>query len=203
LARRRADRMRLAFKPTGQGRQVWRDKRHRLGGEAAERTLIATMAERRVLDGRFVVVDLNAELRRVAEQRLELGGDRSVIGAGESGRGERWRGRGGEKLNDQRKRDEERGQRRSERRQATLSASRPKRRHLAPQAHQQLPPRLHSVDERTPQRNCKSAWDNAPYCDPAPAQSLILFCSKQICALSAPRRHLNVCVQFGVSGLYL
>ena len=55
-----------------------------------------------VLGRRFVVVDLDAELRSVAKHRLELGGDRRVIGAGESGRGKRRRRRGGEKLNDER-----------------------------------------------------------------------------------------------------
>ena len=38
----------------------------------------------------------------VAKQRLELGGDRRVVRAGESGRGKRRRGRSGEKLNDER-----------------------------------------------------------------------------------------------------
>jgi hypothetical protein len=97
--------MRFAFKPTGQGRQVWRDKRHSLSGEAAQRTLIAAMARWVVLDGRFVVVDLDAELSGVAKERFELGGDRRVIGAGENGRGKsRRRGRG-KKLNDERKRN--------------------------------------------------------------------------------------------------
>ncbi len=58
-----------------------------------------------MLDRRFVVVDLDAELGGVAKERLELGGDRRVVGAGESGRGESRRRRGGEKLNDERKRD--------------------------------------------------------------------------------------------------
>ena len=122
MARRRANRMRVAVEPPGHGRQIRRDKGHSLSGEAAERTLIATMAKRRVLGRSFVVVDLNAELRRVAKQRLEFGGDRRVIGAGGNGRGKSRRGRGGEKLNDQRKRDEECGQRRPERRQAALCA---------------------------------------------------------------------------------
>jgi hypothetical protein len=98
--------MRLAVKSTRQGRQVWRDKGNGLGGEAAQRTLIATMAGRRVLGGRFVVVDLDAELGGVAKERLKLGGDRRVIGAGEDGRGDRRRSRSGEKLNDKRERDE-------------------------------------------------------------------------------------------------
>jgi len=93
--------MRLACESTGQRRQVWRDKRHSLSGEAAERTLIAAMAEWVMLDGRFVVVDLDAELSGVAKERLELGGDGRIIGAGESGRGKSRRRRGGEKLNDE------------------------------------------------------------------------------------------------------
>ena len=101
--------MRLAIKSTRQGRQIWRDKGHGLGGEAAKRTLIATMTGRRVLDRSLVVVDLDAELGGVAKERLELGGDRRVIGAGESGRGERGRRCGGEQLNDQRERDDKCG----------------------------------------------------------------------------------------------
>ena len=69
------------------------------------------MAERRVLARRAVIVDVGAEFRRVAEDRLELGGDRRVIGAGEVRRCERGGRRGGEKLNDERERDNERGQR--------------------------------------------------------------------------------------------
>jgi hypothetical protein len=80
--------VRFAFRPAGRRRQVRRDKRHSLSGEAAERTLIAAMAGRVMLDGRFVVVDLNAELGRVAKERLELGRDRRVIGASESRRGQ-------------------------------------------------------------------------------------------------------------------
>jgi hypothetical protein len=102
--------MRFAFKPAGQGRQVWRDERDGLSCEAAERALVAAMAERMMLDRRFVLVDLDAELGGVAKQRLELGGDRRIIGADESGRGESRRRRGGEKLNDERKRNGERRQ---------------------------------------------------------------------------------------------
>jgi hypothetical protein len=101
--------MRVGVEPFRQGWQIWRNKRHGLGGEAAERTLIATMAGRRVL-GRSFVVDLDAELRRVAEHRLKLGGDRSVIGAGEGGRRKCGRRCGGEKLNDERECDNECGQ---------------------------------------------------------------------------------------------
>jgi hypothetical protein len=128
--------MRFAFKPTGRRRQVWRDKRHSLSGEAAERTLIAAMAGRVVLDGRFVVVDLDAELGGVAKQRLELGRDRRVIGAGESGRGESRRRGGGEKLNDERKRNEKGWEPRPERCQATVRPPLLKRKCLAPEAHQ-------------------------------------------------------------------
>jgi hypothetical protein len=110
--------MRRAFKPAGQGRQVWRDKGHGLSGEAAERALIAAMAGRRVLGRSFVVVDLDAELGGVAKERLKLGGDRRVIGAGESGRRHRRRRCGGEKLNDERKGDEKGAQPRPERRTA-------------------------------------------------------------------------------------
>ena len=94
--------MRLAVEPAGQDRELRRDEGHSLSGEAAERALIATMAKRRVPGRNFVVVDLNAELRRVAEQRLESGGDRGVAGAGGNGRGKSRRRRGGEELNDQR-----------------------------------------------------------------------------------------------------
>ena len=149
--------MRFALKPTGQGRQVWRDKRHSLSGEAAERTLVAAMAGTGVLDRRFVVVDLDAELGGVAKQRLELGGDRRVIGAGESGRGKSRRRRGGEKLNDQRKRDDETrsaaigttsgGASRAVS-QAQMSGAR------GPPKH---PPMPHSVAERRSERNCMSA----------------------------------------------
>ena len=62
-----------------------------------------------------MVVDMRAESRRVAEDRLELGGDRGVIGADEGGRGERRRVGNGEKLNDERERNDERRQRRAER----------------------------------------------------------------------------------------
>ena len=88
-ARRRADRMRVAVEPVRQGRQVGRDKGHGLRGEAAERALVAAMTARRVLARRALSSLTWAQSsRRVAEQRLELGGDRRVIGAGEGGRGE-------------------------------------------------------------------------------------------------------------------
>jgi len=119
--------MRFACKPTGRRRQVWRDKRHSLSGKAAERTLIAAMARPVTVDGRFVVVDLDAELGGVAKERLKLGRDRRVIGASESRRSKSGRRRGGEKLNDERKRDDERRWWRSERRQGALRAPLPKR----------------------------------------------------------------------------
>ena len=124
-AGRRADRMRIAAEPLRQGRQVWRDKRHGLRGEAAERTLIAATTARRVLAGGFVIVDVGAELRRIAEDRLELGGDRRVISASESRRGERRRGRGGEQLNNERERDDECGQGRAKSRRAKLRPTQP------------------------------------------------------------------------------
>jgi hypothetical protein len=78
--------MRIAVEPLRQSRTVGGEKRHGLRCEAAERALIAAMAEWRVLRWSFVAVDLDAELRSVAEHRLELCGNRRVIGAGESGR---------------------------------------------------------------------------------------------------------------------
>jgi hypothetical protein len=128
--------MRFAFKPAGQFRQVRRDKRHSLSGKPAKRTLITAMAEWVMLDGRFVVVDLDAELSSVAKERLELSGDRRIIGAGESGPGKSRRCRGREKLNDEGKRNDKRRKRRSERRQAALSTPRPKRKCPEPEAHQ-------------------------------------------------------------------
>jgi hypothetical protein len=110
LTRRRADRVRVRREPLRQGGQLRRNKRYGLRGEAAERALIAAMAGRRVLGRSLVVVDLDAELGGIAKERLKLGGDRRVIGAGESGRGHRRRCRSGEKLNDKRKRDEKRRQ---------------------------------------------------------------------------------------------
>ena len=62
----------------------------------------------------LVVVDLGAELRSVAKDRLELGGDRRVVGASEDGRSKRRRCRSGEKLNDKRESDDESGQGRTQ-----------------------------------------------------------------------------------------
>ncbi len=63
--------MRFAIGPAEQDRQDWRNKRHCVGGAAAEKTLIATMAGP-VLRRRAVIVDVDAELRGVAEDRLEF-----------------------------------------------------------------------------------------------------------------------------------
>jgi hypothetical protein len=128
--------MRVAVESLRQDRQIRRDERYDLGGKPAEWTLIATMTGRRVLDRSFVVVDLDAELGRIPKERLKLGRDRGAIGARESGRGKSWRRRGGEKLNDERKRDQKGGQRRAERRRAALRTPSPKRKSLAPEAHQ-------------------------------------------------------------------
>jgi hypothetical protein len=54
-----------------------------------------------MLRRRTLIAGMGAELRRVAEERLEPGGDRRVIGAGESGRDHRGLRSGGEKLNDE------------------------------------------------------------------------------------------------------
>jgi len=130
------DRMRVAVEPLRRRRQIRRDERDGPSEEAAKRTLIATMAGRWVFRRNFVVVSLYAKLGRIAKQRPKLGGDRCVIGAGESGRGQSRRCRGGEKLNDQRKRDQKRSQGRAERPQAALPAPSPQRKCPAPEAHQ-------------------------------------------------------------------
>ena len=106
-----------------------------------------------MLDGRFVVVDLDAELGGVAKERLELGGDRRIIGAGESGRGDRGRCRGGEKLNDERKRNDKGRQRRSERRRAALCRAASQAQMSEPEAHQNALRCLYSVAERVGEGN--------------------------------------------------
>ncbi len=78
----------VAVETFRQRRNVGGYESHGLSGEAAERTLVAAMAERRMLAGRAEIVDVRAELRRIAEDRLELGGDRRVIGADKGGRSE-------------------------------------------------------------------------------------------------------------------
>ncbi len=78
--------MSIAFETSWQGQNVRGYESHGLGSEAAERAFVAAMAERRMLAGRAVIVDVGAERRGVAEDRPEFGGDRCVIGAGEGGR---------------------------------------------------------------------------------------------------------------------
>jgi hypothetical protein len=119
------------------------------------------MAGRRMLGRDLVVADLDAELGRVAEERLKLGGDRRVIGAGEGGRGDRRRRRGGEKLNDKRERDEKGRKRRSERRQAALCAPLPKRKCPAPEAHQNILRCPCSLAECVRERNWSSFLTSA------------------------------------------
>ena len=111
------------------------------------------MVGRVVLDRRFVVVDLDAKLGGVAEQRLELGGDRRVVGAGESGGGKSRRRRGREQLNDERKRNDKGGQGRAERRHAAPCPPVPKRECLAREACQNTPSMLCLVAERVSERN--------------------------------------------------
>jgi hypothetical protein len=197
VARRRADRARVGMELIRQGRQVWRDKGYGLGGEAAERTLSAAMAGRRMLGRGLFVADLDAELGRIPEQRLKLGGDRHVIGAGESGRGHGRRRRGGEKLNDEREGDDKGCKRRPERGRAALSAPVPKRKFSAAEAHQTSLRCLHWVSEGTRERNCPPGT-TSPHALPA-CFNLILFCSQQICVLSAPGRRPNVCTQLVAS----
>ena len=152
--RRRADRMRLAYRfgragPAGPARQTPRPGR-RSGRADIDRSNGRTA---HAAPARLVVVDLDAELRGVAKERLELGGDRRVIGAGESGRGHRRRRRGGEKLNDERERDEKGRKWRPERRRAALCAPRPRHKFPAAEAHQHIPPMLYSVAECVRERN--------------------------------------------------
>jgi hypothetical protein len=116
--------VRFAFKPAGQRGQVWRDKPDGLSSEAANRTLIATMARWVMVGWRFVVVDLDAELSGVAKERLEFDRYRRVISAGESRCRKRGRRRGGEELNKKRKGDDQRCERRPQPRRAKLCATR-------------------------------------------------------------------------------
>ena len=62
--------MRVAVEAFRQRRNVRGYESHALSGEAAERTLVATMAERRMLAGRAEIADVRAELGHVAEDRL-------------------------------------------------------------------------------------------------------------------------------------
>ena len=85
------------------------------------------MIARRLRRGRALVVDMGAEARGVAENRLEIGGDRSGVGACHSWPGQRLLVGHGDQLDDKRKRDDEGGQGRPEGRKAPPRASRPKR----------------------------------------------------------------------------
>ena len=53
------------------------------------------MTDRRVLARDAVIVDVDAEIGSVAKDRLKLGGDRGIIGAGEGRRSNGGRRRGG------------------------------------------------------------------------------------------------------------
>jgi hypothetical protein len=90
-----------------QGGDFRRDQHGRLRRELAERALIVTMTGWRLW--RALVVDLNAECGRVAEPRLEIGGDPGCLGLLHSGRGKRLVIGNGDKLDDQRQRHEEGG----------------------------------------------------------------------------------------------
>ena len=115
--------MRIAIKPAGQRRQVWRDKPDGLSSEAANRTLIATMARGVMVRWRFVVVDLDAELSGIAKERLEFDCYRRVISARERRCRERRRRRCGEKLKKERKGDDQRCELRTQPRRAKLYAT--------------------------------------------------------------------------------
>jgi hypothetical protein len=146
--------MRVAVEPFRQGRQVRRSEGYRLSGEATERTLIATMAGRRVLARDPAIVDVGAELRRVSEKRLEFGRYRRVVGAGEGGRRQSRRRGGGEKLNDEREGDEEGGQTRARLTCVPPCASPSQRRGPAPEVHPKFLRTSESVPERVRERNC-------------------------------------------------
>jgi hypothetical protein len=140
LARRRADRVRVAYGSLRQGRQVRWNKRHSLSGEAAKRTLITAMAGRRMIGRSLVVADLDAELGGFAEERLKLGGERRIIRAGECGRGHGGGRRCGEKLNNKREGDDNGRNRRPERRRAASCTPVPRRKFSAAETHQNIPP---------------------------------------------------------------
>ena len=109
--------MRVAVETFRQRRNVGGYESHGLRGEAAERALIAAMAERAMLAGRALIVDVDAEFRRVAENRLELGSDRRVIRADKGGRSDRRRRRSGEQLKDERECNDKYGRQRAPARQ--------------------------------------------------------------------------------------
>jgi hypothetical protein len=62
-----------------------------------------------MLGRRALAVGMGAKLGRVAKKRPQFGCDLRVIGAGKLGRSHSRRRRRGEKLNDERARDEESG----------------------------------------------------------------------------------------------
>jgi hypothetical protein len=131
--------VRVGVEPFRQGRRVGRNERHGLQSAAAERTLVTAIAAWPMLAGLPMIVDVGAELGIIAEQRLELGGDRRFIGAGEGGRRERGRRRHGEKLDEEREGDNERGQRRAPQTlRRGAAATRPKRQCPAPEACQNV-----------------------------------------------------------------
>ena len=102
------------------------------------------MAGGRVVQGRAMIVDVGAKLRRIAKDRFELGGGRGLVGLGEGGRRKRGR-RGGEKLDGKRERGEERGQGRAKRREAAPRAPAPEGECPAPEAQLKRPPMPHSL----------------------------------------------------------
>jgi len=85
------------------------------------------MIARTVRRGGALVVDMGAEAGGVAEYGLEIGGDRRRVGARQSRPGQRLLVGHGDQLDDERKRDDEGGQGRPERRRAPPRAARPKR----------------------------------------------------------------------------
>ena len=71
--------MAAVVEPLGQRQGVGRDERHGLRGESAKCALVAAMAGRAMLRWRALIVDMRAETGRLAENRLELGGDRGLV----------------------------------------------------------------------------------------------------------------------------
>ena len=112
--RRGADGSARRAEPLRNGGAVRRDKRGDLRGEPAERALIVAMAGRGERRRRALVVDLHAQKRGVSEGRLQVGGDRSRIRARDPGRGQRLVIGDGDELDNERQRDDERRQRRTE-----------------------------------------------------------------------------------------
>ena len=112
--RRRADRTASGVEPVWQGRGIGRDERRRLSDESAQRTLVVAMIAGTVRRGRALVVDMGAEGRGVAENRLEISGDRRRIVA-QNRPGERLLVGHGDQLDEEAERDDERGQSRVQR----------------------------------------------------------------------------------------